>query len=366
MPTRWYHLKRKNQTLIWCLGSVLGSVFVCGLLLACFDLFTKEDLIGTALPMDQEDGKERATKKALVPETKAEEGSLFTSMHLWKAVEGRPAYGGQLFTHLLNVALKEKPDFKVFTSECTFKKPASTQQTITYQIVKDIPIGTSLADVFIEGYQPNKDGDPELVVYGKTSMARGSQRQHEEPVSLAAEDHLSEYFPRGLPDKEKMAQMLRPEEYVEKRFGTKGMTEERKTIYQKVVEADLRFLDLEGSKWKRCISFTRHPTSATNPSTSATKAKYIFLSFCSDAFLLETATMAVNEDITSKTLNILSVTHSVRFVDVDAFEMDQVFFFSITVHAVNNNTAYCTGNIIQNDRIIAYVSQNGVIRKKKL
>ncbi|KAI5185133.1 hypothetical protein NEHOM01_0638 [Nematocida homosporus] len=305
----------------------------------------------------------------------------FCSEELWSALSGRPVFGGQLFSHLIHCALKKYPTYTVFSSNCTFYLETKPDKKIVYEIETENRAGKQMIELGITGKQESENNEYQVTIRGTVLLHTGTK--FTDLITKPATDHLEKYCKdnknNGTSSSDQIANPSTtthkqvsnlidlfdtPEVYA----ANKGMTPStiRSQMCRFYAEKCVRLKGLSDDPWSRCIlfDFSRQPRNQFFQSDSSL-AKILLLAFLSDDHILETAIISQNEDITSKIYNILTITHSIQFANLDAFEIHTPFFYSITVNHVINNMAYCTGQIIQNNQVIAYVCQNGAIRSRQ-
>ncbi|KAI5190302.1 hypothetical protein NECID01_0894 [Nematocida sp. AWRm77] len=315
-----------------------------------------------------------------------QEERTYTSLHLWTYLEGRPAYGGQLFSHLVKIAQLENPEWTVLSAQCIFEHPVCVSEPVHYTTTCK-PIGKWIKHVYIEGKQkaplqgrsnPSTQ-DTVTVITGEVCVVKHAGEEYASFVTAHATRNLSTYFSGNAlaSDLTKLSLMESPDAYVESTF--EENTELQKEIYTRDEYITIKFMKHPTDAYRRCVSFT--PTEklveearrfflpelseTVNKAVLANSIKCLLLSFLSDELLLETATVSLKKGLASSSLNILSADHHVRFLDLQMFEIEKPFFYSMSIKEVVNNLAYCKGEIIQNGKVFAYIAQNGVLRKKR-
>lgn len=300
------------------------------------------------------------------------------SRNLWAPSTNRPAYGGQLFAHILKIALCDNLEWCAAEAHCVFKNKAEPGKEIEYSIVGSEPVGGRMKYVTVKGVQRKGDAqaalggaESTLVVTGTVLLQLNTSR-FEEIVRHPGKDLLREYFGRAaLTDEQKRERMMKSPLCTPLTFN------EPVTLHDVASEAknvNVHILPHPKELYQRCVCFQLDGKIAEqierefllqeerNIKNPREKLACLLLSLLTDKYLLETAVSYRLED-EGVPLNTLSLDHHVRFSRLADFDMRRCFFYSLKVEEVENNKAFCTGKIVQNGRVFAYSMQNGIIRR---
>ncbi|KAI5181220.1 hypothetical protein NEOKW01_1439 [Nematocida sp. AWRm80] len=400
---------------------------------------------------DQEDDKVYNQK---------EEKYYYTSTNLYAFTSTRPAYGGQLFSHMIRCALLEyyKENTQVIRCSCAFIAKTDTNKSIKYYITNRMCIGKYLRSIEIDGRQDingtiittvratvmiqvnrkteenntseiqsvkdsksnnhNKASEP---TEEKPKLVKKSNNQIAKPISFTAKrqfkriksalhldekysdyssddntwksndlddseleeglsfsikpkntglissngkishistDYLPEYFKlsMGYTDSMKYSEMHDLKKYLlNKKL---PLTEERNSRIQAHSFINAKLLDCSSDYCSRLVAYSSPPLKLN---MSSEHISTLLLAFLSDEYLLETCLSALGQDAATSNYTIYSITHEINLMDLSQFDYTQVFFYSVTVDNIKDNKVYCSGKIIQNNRVFAYTNQLGLL-----
>lgn len=318
---------------------------------------------------------------------------------LWTYTEGRPAYGGQLFSHLVEIALLQYPGWRVLSATCTFNAGGDVTKAISYTVETETQ-GSRFRHLQITGKQhrpttaqpasnpltagATSAGEAKVVISGWVELVNDINDSFKPIVDLAgATDALRDYFPGldGCSDAEKAKKMPDLDAYLAQTF--EDNREVQKQLYSRHPYVNFTLMahpDTQRACRRRCllvspgsqliveladsIGVKLDEPAGPQKSLAERGLTALLLSFFSDECLLETALLPVKQGLASSSVNILSVNHRISFLDLSNFDIHAPFFYVIDVKEVSDNLAYCTGEIIQEGRLYADISQRGVLRSK--
>lgn len=275
-------------------------------------------------------------------------------------LDNRPVFGGLLFLQMVQHALKKYPNHYLISASCTFYKPARLEVPIVYSIEYTQSVGKALTEIGISGAQNHKEDLSDAVTIRGKILMISSNIEHKEIIrEYIPIKKLKVYLNENTVDK-----FLSPVEYLKSK--EMEITETRKALYNtEYMQKKVHILDCPSGEKKRCIRFLCSDLGFSISEFSKNNSDALLLCYLSDIYLLETAIISEKEDITSEKYKILSITHEITFSNLDKFISTQPFFMSISIDAIRDNNAYCSAEIVQNNTLIAVVSQYGAIRAFK-
>ncbi|KAI5172637.1 hypothetical protein NEFER03_1693 [Nematocida sp. LUAm3] len=288
-----------------------------------------------------------------------------TATNLWNSIPNRPAFGGQLFSQMINCALSKNSGWKVSSANAIFLSPTITGKQIVYTIENTTQLGKTILMMDILATQ-QQDTVLRETVKCKIILTKETS-DYKEIIRKRTENFLEEYGLQAYMKSAESSEAL-PNTFLSLQDYTKYRKFEnnkyREDLYYTDKSQTVKVMDHPSDKSKRCVYFyfkdTPHSLVEINNKTTT-----LLLSFLSDQYLLETAILIKDEDIVSLKYNILTTTHSINFFNLNEFNILKPFFFSIHVKSIEDNNALCTGELIQNGIVFATVYQNGVIRERK-
>ncbi|KAI5189400.1 hypothetical protein NEMIN01_0463 [Nematocida minor] len=284
-------------------------------------------------------------------------------------LQGRPVFGGQIFSHIISCALKETENYEVISGDCVFKDKTEQSLPIIYKsTVEALGRTVKLVNVnvcqTVDGVEVVRAVGVVLMQKSKTAI-QNEKKVFIETIAKRQKNTLQKYFSRGTPDREKIKQMKTPKVFWKEILNEKDFKTYSDIIHDRYNSVDLYMLQDAKSPFARCIGYQMHPPAApsTHETTEVERINEIYkhISYISDENLLETALISQGLCIINSKYNILTISHSVKFNSCETFDLFQPFFYSIKIKSIENNIAMCSGKIVQNDTVYANIHQVGKI-----
>ncbi|OAG30246.1 hypothetical protein NEIG_01266 [Nematocida sp. ERTm5] len=284
-------------------------------------------------------------------------------------LEGRPVFGGQIFSHIIGCALKETAGYEVISGDCVFKNKTDPVLPIVYKSSVE-PLGKTVMVINIDVIQ-EVEGKEEVRAIGhvllqkKKSAIISEKKKYIKTIHKSQKNSLSEYFKPRLSDKERIQSMQPAIKYMKKILRDKeDFNKYVEIAHKRCSGVDVYISQHKTCKFARCIGYQLHMEKEETPPLSEEEhlsQVYTYLSFISDEYLLETALTSVGLCIINTKYNILTLSHSVNFNNCEKFNLKEPFFYTMWIDSIQNNMARCSGMIIQNKVVYANIKQIGKI-----
>ncbi|EHY66234.1 hypothetical protein NERG_00930 [Nematocida ausubeli] len=284
-------------------------------------------------------------------------------------IEGRPVFGGQIFSHVIGCALKEIEGYDVVTAQCIFQDKTDPDLPIIYRST-DESLGKTVKMVKVEVLQ-EKDGVEAVRAVGTVLMQKNKsvimqeKKKYIETIVKTQINPLSEYFSPGTTDPQKIKKMQTVEKYMESILKSKDDFEAYMQTAHKIYSgADVFMLRNKKCPFSRCVGYKlRLPKgeAVSLPKKDELNRVYTYLSFISDEYLLESSLIGKGMCIVNTQYNILTLSHSISFNNCEDFKINRPFFYTMWVDSIQNNMANCSGMIVQGQKVYANIKQTGKI-----
>jgi len=322
------------------------------------------------------------TKKSRMLTLNRTENRRYSSDALWAPAAKRPAYGGQLFSHVVKAAMLEYPDWVVSEASCFFESKGETSKAIEYAVIEERKIGERIKRVRIRGTQRPVitsfvGYEDRITVVAGEVVLKLQDKRFMEIRSHSPKKEQQAYFKKtNITDVVKYELIQKSTGVVRELFNDSVSMKEGA---QDGKNLSVYVMEHPRNKMKRCVCFKLDEgmadqagkefmeESATQmaggPSALKEKVACLLISVLSDKHLLPTAGGYPLEDENSPNI-VFSVSHRTHFADLSGFRIEEPFFYEITVEEIQNNEAYCTGQFVQNGKVFAYAYQTGILRER--